>query len=75
MNISARSHSENNLSATEQLGFERSHYFSYYHDFRTHLSLNMDCPTPRPIQPRELGRVRRMPEVGGLHHHYEGIAA
>jgi transposase InsO family protein len=46
-------------------------YFAYYHRFRTHLSLAMDCPEPRPIQPPECGKVIAMPEVDGLHHHYE----
>jgi hypothetical protein len=50
-------------------------YLSYYHRFRTHLSLDMDCPTPRPIQPPEWGPVKVVPEVGSLHHHYERIAA
>jgi transposase InsO family protein len=49
-------------------------YLGYYHRFRTHLSLDMDCPMPRPIQPPVMGRVQRVPEVGGLHHHYERIA-
>jgi putative transposase len=49
-------------------------YLGYYHRFRTPLSLDMDCPTPRPIQPPVMGRVQRVPEVGGLHHHYERIA-
>jgi len=46
-------------------------YFAYYHRWRTHLSLAMDCPEPRPIQPPENGKVIAVPEVGGLHHHYE----
>jgi transposase InsO family protein len=50
-------------------------YFSYYHRFRTHLSLAMDCPIPRAVAPPEYGPVRVVPEVGGLHHHYERIAA
>ena len=50
-------------------------YVSYYHRFRTHLSLEMDCPCPRAIQPPEMGPVRGVPEMGGLHHHYERIAA
>jgi transposase InsO family protein len=49
-------------------------YFSYYHNFRTHLALSMDCPRPRTIQPPALGAVRSIPEMGGLHHHYERIA-
>jgi hypothetical protein len=50
-------------------------YVAYYHTWRTHLSLEMDAPEPRPVQPPEIGPVRRQPEVGGLHHHYERIAA
>lgn len=50
-------------------------YFAYYHSWRTHLSLRMDCPKPRPIQPPGHGQVIAVPEVGGLHHHYERGAA
>jgi transposase InsO family protein len=50
-------------------------YFAYYHRWRTHLSLAMDCPEPRPVAPPERGKVRVVPEVGGLHHHYERRAA
>jgi putative transposase len=50
-------------------------YFQYYHHFRTHVSLAMDCPEPRPVQPSALGMVVAVPEVGGLHHHYEHCAA
>ena len=50
-------------------------YFDYYHDWRTHLSLEMDTPTSRAVQPPELGPVKKRPEVGGLHYHYERIAA
>ena len=50
-------------------------YFHYYHRFRTHLSLAMDCPEPRPIQQLGSGKVVAVPEVGGLHHHYERQAA
>jgi transposase InsO family protein len=50
-------------------------YVDYYHDWRTHLSLDMDAPESRPVQPPELGPVRKLPEVGCLHHHYERIAA
>jgi putative transposase len=50
-------------------------YVSYYHRFRTHLSLTMDCPEPRPVHPPEYGKVIAVPEVGGLHHHYERRAA
>jgi transposase InsO family protein len=50
-------------------------YISYYLRFRTHLSLDMDCPQPRAVEPPEVGKVRALPEVGGLHHHYERQAA
>ena len=35
----------------------------------------MDCPQPRAIQPPKLGSVVEMPDVGGLHHHYERMEA
>ena len=46
-------------------------YFAYYQQFRTHLSLAMDCPEPRPIHPPAWGKVIAVSEVGGLHYHYE----
>lgn len=52
-----------------------SNYLDYYHHWRTHLSLAMDTPDPRPIQGPERGRVVESPKVGGLHHHYERLAA
>jgi putative transposase len=52
-----------------------SAYIVYYHRFRTHLSLAMDCPQPRAVEPPEIGGVMALPEVGGLHHHYERQAA
>jgi transposase InsO family protein len=50
-------------------------YVAYYHHWRTHLSLEMDAPASRAVQPPELGPVRKRSEVGGFHHHYERIAA
>jgi putative transposase len=50
-------------------------YLAYYHTWRTHLALKMDSPERRPVQPPERGRVIAVPEVGGLHHHYERQAA
>jgi len=50
-------------------------YMSYYHDWRTHLSLSMDAPNPRVVHPPDRGRVVAFPELGGLHHHYERLAA
>jgi putative transposase len=50
-------------------------YFRYYHQSRTHLSLNKDCPDPRWIQPPSAGKIVAFPEVGALHHRYERRAA
>jgi len=50
-------------------------YIDDDHRWRVHRSLDMDAPDPRPVQPPELGQVRKLPEVGGLHHHYERRAA
>jgi putative transposase len=50
-------------------------YLTYDHRFRTHLSLGMDCPKPRPVERPEGGKLVEVPEVGGLHHHYERRAA
>jgi len=50
-------------------------YFNYYHGWRTHLSLGMDSPESRPVQSPALVKVVQFPEVGGLHHHYERLAA
>jgi len=50
-------------------------YFTYYHSWRTHLSLGMDSPESRSVQSPDLGKAVQFPEVGGLHHHYEQVAA
>jgi putative transposase len=50
-------------------------YFTYYHHWRTHLSLGKDAPEPRRTQWPIEGPVREVLEVGGLHHHYERRAA
>jgi putative transposase len=50
-------------------------YFRYYHRWRTHRALDMDCPLPQPAQRPADGSIREVPEVGGLHHHYERRAA
>jgi putative transposase len=49
--------------------------FQCYHPWRTHRALGMDCPVPRAVQRPELGLIWKVPEVGGLHHHYERRAA
>ena len=50
-------------------------YFDYYEQSRTHLSLSKDAPISRTIQPATLGPVVEIPQVGGLHHRYERVAA
>jgi transposase InsO family protein len=50
-------------------------YFAYYHRSRTHLSLSKDAPDPRQAHPPTMGEIVELPEVGGLHHRYERLAA
>ena len=50
-------------------------YFNYYHRWRTHLSLEMDSSESRSVQLPANGKVVQFPEVGGLHHQYERLAA
>jgi putative transposase len=50
-------------------------YFEYYERSRTHLSLNKDAPISRPVQPAGTGPIVEIPQVGGLHHRYERVAA
>jgi putative transposase len=42
----------------------------YYHQSRTHLGLDKDCPRPRLVEPPDLGPIHTKPMVGGLHHRY-----
>jgi len=50
-------------------------YLRYYHESRTHLSLDKDAPASREIQANNLERIVQIPQVGGLHHRYERRAA
>jgi putative transposase len=52
-----------------------SSYFRYYHESRTHLSLNKDCPETRPILSPAAGKIVAVAQLGGLHHRYERRAA
>jgi putative transposase len=54
--------------------FLKSH-FEYYERSRTHLSLGKDAPITRPIQSLTMGQVVEIPQVGGLRHCYERLAA
>jgi len=58
------------------IGGEQRHvHAQYYHRCATHLSLAMDCPEARPVQPSDQRAVVAFPEVGGLHHYYARVAA
>ena len=50
-------------------------YVTYYMRSRTHLGLDKDSPTPRPVMPTANGRIVAVPEVNGLHHRYDRTAA
>lgn len=49
-------------------------YFAYYHDDRTHLSLERNAPTARNVESLDQARVIALPRVGGLHHRYTRAA-
>ncbi len=49
-------------------------YADYYNSSRTHLSLKKDCPDHRRSLPK-VGKVVSFPQVGGLHHRYDRLAA
>ncbi len=49
-------------------------YFAYYHESRTHLSLERNAPVPRQVEPPQQGKVIAIPQVGGLHHRYTRAA-
>ena len=50
-------------------------YVAYYMRSRTHLALDKDTPLARPVRPPSAGSIVTSPEVGGLHHRYDRIAA
>jgi putative transposase len=50
-------------------------YVAYYMRSRTHLGLEKDSPTPRPVTSPATGRIVAVPEVNGLHHRYDRAAA
>lgn len=51
-------------------------YVAYYHEARTHLSLDKQCPVLRIIQDSDPGqrKIVAYPHVGGLHHEYRYAA-
>jgi hypothetical protein len=50
-------------------------YLIYYHQWRTHLSLDKDPPVPRATQTPSDHPIVAVPHVGSLHHHDERRAA
>ena len=48
-------------------------YFAYYHGSRTHLGLDKQCPFPRQVS--SVGKIIEIPQLGGLHHRYQRVAA
>ena len=49
-------------------------YLEYYHQARTHLSLERNAPIPREVEPPQRGKVVAIPHLGGLHHRYTRAA-
>ena len=49
-------------------------YLEYYNAHRTHLGLDDDTPLGRNKEPPDLGPVRSIPYLGGLHHRYTRAA-
>jgi hypothetical protein len=49
-------------------------YAKYYHEARTHLSLDKQSPVPRSIETPHQGKVVAIPHVGGFHHEYRRAA-
>ncbi len=50
-------------------------YVVYYNRTRTHLALDKDAPEPRTPANTNDGPIAAIPQVGGLHHRYERLAA
>jgi putative transposase len=50
-------------------------HLAYYNRTRTHLALGKDAPEPRSPANINDGPIITIPEVGGLHHRYERLAA
>jgi Integrase core domain len=50
-------------------------YVDDYERTRTHLALEKDAPVSRTVAPWTAGPIIAIPQVGGLHHRYERVAA
>ncbi len=49
-------------------------YATCYHEARTHLSLDQQCPVPRLIQDTDQESIVAIPHLGGLHHEFRRAA-
>jgi len=49
-------------------------YVACYNGSRPHQALENNSPIPRNVQPPSRGRIRALPEIGGLHHRYQRVA-
>ena len=58
----------------EHLRRTLAEFVSYYHEARTHLSLERNSPVPRSVQAPEKGQVVATAYLGGLHHCYTRAA-
>jgi putative transposase len=67
----------NHVVVVNEAGLRRvlAGYVAYYVRSRTHLALEKDSPVPRVVQSASAGRIVATPEVGGLHHRYDRVAA
>ena len=67
------------MDATDNRPFATRYYGCWvvdlYEHSRTHLALDKDTPVSRAVSPPTAGRIVALPQVGGLHHRYERIAA
>jgi transposase InsO family protein len=63
----------NHFLNARQLKRTLAAYFRYYHQSRPHLALEKQCPIERQMMKH--GTIAEIPELGGLHHRYERIAA
>ena len=65
------------MIVVNEVGLRRvlTSYIAYYMRSRTHLALAKDSPIPRAAHSSSDGRIVATPEVGGLHHRYERVAA
>ncbi|KKK65546.1 hypothetical protein LCGC14_2973050, partial [marine sediment metagenome] len=66
----------NHLIVLNEKGLQKvlDEYVQYYNRTRPHLSLNLNSPIPRNVEPPDNGKVVATPILGGLHHRYSRVA-